>query len=134
LSFPYSYIWREVDGGNYSLTALAIDDDGATGTSTPVNIVVTGSIENPVLGTNQEVNEEEIRIFPNPFQSELFLKTNEVFDQIQFNDLSGRDIEFSISMDEMGVRIRPSVSLTSGIYLLSINSAGVLRTYRVIKK
>lgn len=107
LSFPYSYIWREVDGGNYSLTALAIDDDGATGTSTPVNIVVTGSIENPVLGTNQEVNEEEIRIFPNPFQNELFLKTNEVFDQIQFNDLSGKDIEFSISIDEMGVRIRP---------------------------
>jgi hypothetical protein len=50
-SSPYSFAWNNVPAGAYSLTARATDDQGATTTSTAVNITVnaapTVSITNP---------------------------------------------------------------------------------------
>lgn len=40
---PYAYTWSNVAAGTYSLTARAIDNEGATGTSTQVNITVNGN-------------------------------------------------------------------------------------------
>ncbi|MFN2511841.1 MAG: FG-GAP-like repeat-containing protein [Pyrinomonadaceae bacterium] len=37
---PYSFAWNGVAGGNYSLTAVATDNTGASTTSNPVNITV----------------------------------------------------------------------------------------------
>lgn len=39
-SAPYSVTWPDVAAGAYSLTAVATDDSGATGTSQAVNIIV----------------------------------------------------------------------------------------------
>ncbi len=44
---PYSFAWNGVAAGNYALTAIATDNSGGTGTSTPVNIVVNPSSNNP---------------------------------------------------------------------------------------
>ena len=38
---PYSAVWTGAAAGSYSLTAIAVDDDGATRTSTAVAITVT---------------------------------------------------------------------------------------------
>lgn len=40
-SSPYSLVWSNVFEGAYTLTAVATDDAGAHGTSSPVNITVT---------------------------------------------------------------------------------------------
>ena len=40
---PYSFAWNNVAGGNYTLTAKATDNLGATTTSAPVGITVTTS-------------------------------------------------------------------------------------------
>lgn len=40
---PYSFNWTNVVAGNYSLTAKAIDNAGASGTSSVVNIIVSGN-------------------------------------------------------------------------------------------
>jgi regulation of enolase protein 1 (concanavalin A-like superfamily) len=40
-SSPYSYTWTNVGAGSYQLTARAVDDDGATQTSTGANITVS---------------------------------------------------------------------------------------------
>jgi|GEM_PF-3880567 len=39
-SSPYSFIWNNVGAGNYTLTAVAMDNDGATTPSSPVNLTV----------------------------------------------------------------------------------------------
>jgi hypothetical protein len=44
---PYSYAWTNVAAGNYSLTARATDNGGATTTSTAVNITVKTAGNNP---------------------------------------------------------------------------------------
>ncbi len=56
-SAPYTYTWSNVPAGNYSLTAVATDDDQATTTSGPVAITVNApnvppsvAITNPVPG------------------------------------------------------------------------------------
>jgi GH18 family chitinase len=41
-SSPYSFTWSNVAAGTYSLTAVATDNEGATGTSAAVSITVTG--------------------------------------------------------------------------------------------
>ena len=47
---PYSFAWNNVPGGNYTLTAKATDNLGATTTSAPVAVSVTTSAA-PVMRT-----------------------------------------------------------------------------------
>jgi len=47
LTSPYTYNWTSVAPGNYTLTAVATDYDGATTTSAPVNVSDAG----PVVST-----------------------------------------------------------------------------------
>jgi hypothetical protein len=46
-SSPYSFNWIGVGAGIYTLTARAMDDDGASTTSAPVSITVTGNANVP---------------------------------------------------------------------------------------
>ncbi|WP_329125558.1 cellulase family glycosylhydrolase [Streptomyces sp. NBC_01465] len=39
---PYAFAWTNVTRGNYALSARAVDDDGATTTSAPAKVAVTG--------------------------------------------------------------------------------------------
>ena len=43
ITSPYSFSWNNVSTGTYTLQAIATDDQGATGTSSTVNISVTGT-------------------------------------------------------------------------------------------
>ncbi len=58
---PYSYTWGNVATGNYSLTAKATDNKGATATSTAVSVTVTAtaqtsvSITSPINNTTYSV-------------------------------------------------------------------------------
>ena len=57
-SFPYSFTWNNATPGGKALTAKAFDDDNASTTSAPVNIIVTAdaapsvSITSPANGAN----------------------------------------------------------------------------------
>jgi len=56
-SSPYSYTWNSVSAGSYSLTARATDNEGATTTSSAVNITVNaapGGFSVDLQGTTPE--------------------------------------------------------------------------------
>ena len=42
-NIPYSIVWSSIPAGNYSLTAVATDNDNLSTTSSPVNISISGS-------------------------------------------------------------------------------------------
>ena len=44
LTAPFSLAWSNVVAGNYAIRAVAFDAFGATGTSAPVSLVVTGNV------------------------------------------------------------------------------------------
>ena len=46
-SAPYTFLWRAVPAGNYSLTARAIDDAGGRAISPPVAVTVNGTAADP---------------------------------------------------------------------------------------
>ncbi len=52
-SSPYSYTWNNVLAGNYNLTSVATDDQGATGTSSAVSVSVSSA---PPSGSNLALN------------------------------------------------------------------------------
>lgn len=56
---PYSYSWTGVAAGNYSLTAVATDNGGATTTSTAVAIVVNAVATNLALNKTVTVSSTE---------------------------------------------------------------------------
>jgi hypothetical protein len=52
VSAPYSFLWSNIPAGTYQLTAKAIDNAGATGTSSLVTItVVTSDLQSPFGGS-----------------------------------------------------------------------------------
>jgi uncharacterized repeat protein (TIGR02059 family) len=58
-SAPYTYIWKDVAAGNYSITAVATDNLNDTTLSSPVEFVV-GAI------TKYDGNSDVVKLFPNP--------------------------------------------------------------------
>jgi len=52
---PYSFSWTNVAAGSYSLTAKATDNAGGTGTSSSINITVTGTTTGLCSGKPQYV-------------------------------------------------------------------------------
>ena len=46
-SSPYSFNWTAVAAGSYSLTAVAVDNGGASTTSGAVNVTVSGTVSTP---------------------------------------------------------------------------------------
>lgn len=52
---PYSVNWSNVAAGNYSLTAVATDNSGATTTSSPISLTVTGNTGGNTGGTGKVI-------------------------------------------------------------------------------
>ncbi|MCJ7448036.1 MAG: Ig-like domain-containing protein [Bacteroidales bacterium] len=59
-STPYSYTWKDVGPGTYSLTAVATDNLNATTTSSAVEVVVV--LATPVYDPDSEI----LNLYPNP--------------------------------------------------------------------
>ena len=81
---PYTYTWKKVNPGSYTLTAKATDNAGEETTSTAVNIEVVAEI--PPSTTARKTFEEEasaesvteknihVNAYPNPFFTEVTIE------------------------------------------------------------
>ncbi len=90
---PYNALWSDAPPGDYSLTAVATDDDGATRTSTavPIRIVPRGVISVPVPNGSFEIpvlNDGALVEGPGPIGGWSFEATGDVFLGV-FNPPSG---------------------------------------------
>ncbi|MEM8526284.1 MAG: Ig-like domain-containing protein [Bacteroidota bacterium] len=87
MTSPFEYAWTDATWGNYVLTAVATDDDGATTTSDPVDISVNDGNERPVVeitapddGASFMVN-EDINITATASDSDGTISKVEFFSQ-----------------------------------------------------
>ncbi|WP_115867659.1 Ig-like domain-containing protein, partial [Marinoscillum furvescens] len=55
LTAPYSFTWNSVAAGNYDLTTVATDDQGATGTSAVVSVTVAAPASGLQAGTIYQI-------------------------------------------------------------------------------
>jgi hypothetical protein len=69
--YPYTYVWKDVPEGTYTITAVATDNWGAQTTSAPVTVRVT-SPNTPIVSSRPTDNKKgimgtiDIKVAPNP--------------------------------------------------------------------
>ncbi|WP_018611675.1 M36 family metallopeptidase [Segetibacter koreensis] len=75
--YPYTYIWKNVQPGTYTITAKAYDVKGLSATSTPVKVTVSGSIvsSRPIY-QKDKTDKIGVTLNPNPASTILNIYTN----------------------------------------------------------
>ena len=87
----------------------------------------------PITLNFEEKEVSGVLAYPNPFQNKLKLSATEVIKRVRLTDLNGKDIEFFVHMDDSEMVVTPKESLPVGVYLLSVDSTGSNRKYKVVK-
>ncbi len=92
-SSPYTFNWGGVTAGTYTLTARAIDDDGAATTSAPVSITVTGNANIPPTVS-----------FTNPTNNSIFTGPADIMLEADASDGDGTvaKVEFYNGSNKLG--------------------------------
>jgi hypothetical protein len=127
---PYSYTWKDVAAGTYTLTAIATDNLNATTTSSPVEFVVGPNIK-------YDANSEIINLYPNPndglFSIEFVNPLQNERNEIVITDLAGKQVyNGHVSKEETIKQIDLSY-IKSGIYILMIIYKRIIVTKKIIK-
>ena len=113
------------EDGSYEVTLTLTNDWGCTKTfTTTVNI----------FGVSlNEFDFVEVDLYPNPFNNELTIESEQVLEQISITDASGRLIYMDTPFNSGLIRVDAS-SWSNGIYFITIqNSNGQLVTEKLIK-
>jgi hypothetical protein len=103
-----------------------------SGTGTNVCVGTTSVTQNVSPCTNflnTEINEEQIKIFPNPFKDELKIVSIETF-QIKLIDVSGKEI---LRIEINGEVIINTTQLSKGIYFIHVIGSPSVKPIKVIK-
>jgi len=120
---PYSFTTPSLANGTYTFSAIAKNTFNCTDTAkvtVKVNKVVTAINENEI-STN-------IQCFPNPFQDNLNLKVNGLFNYTIF-DMLGNEIEKGIGTEDISV----GHTLPNGLYVIKIKTEKLERSFKVSK-
>jgi hypothetical protein len=129
-SAPYSYIWKDVEPGTYSITAIATDNLNASTTSSPVELVVESNIK-------YDANSEIFKLYPNPnnglFSIEFIKPIQNEKSEILITDLSGKQVYNGLFLKEETIKQIDISYFKSGIYMLMIIYKGILVTKKIIK-
>jgi hypothetical protein len=129
-STPYTYTWKDVAAGKYSITAVATDNLNDTTISSPVEFEI-GSI------VKYDLNSEIVKLYPNPnnghFSIEFINPLQNDKSEIIITDLAGKQVyNGPVSKEETLKQIDVSGS-RSGIYVMMIMDKDILVTKKFIK-
>ena len=128
-SVPYTYTWKDVKAGTYSITAIATDNLNATTTSLPIEFEV---------GTNirYDANSEIINLYPNPndghFSIEFVNPLQNERREIIITDLAGKQVYNSLLLKEETLKQFDLSNNKSGLYVLMIKYQKILVTKKLI--
>lgn len=83
-----------------------------------------------ILTSNQEKDiVDALQIFPNPSEEEIYIKTEQNFDEIILRDVNGQEIRRRAFTDVLDIR-----DLRPGVYLIGLRKGSQEKTWRWIKK
>jgi len=129
-SAPYTYTWKDVAAGNYSITAIATDNLNDTTISSPVEFAVGSTVK-------YDANSEIVKLYPNPnnghFSIEFINPLQNDKSEIVITDLAGKQVyNEPVFKEETKKQIDVSGS-RSGIYVMMIKDKDILVTKKFIK-
>jgi uncharacterized protein (DUF2141 family) len=135
-SSPYSFRWRNVSSGSYTLTAVATDNGGLTSTSPLVSITISrreGRLETDATAVEDN---SILSNYPNPFNPSTTITYNlpdneEV--KVRVYDMMGREIKTLVDeFQQSGTHniLFNADGLSSGLYLCTIET----KDFKVFKK
>jgi len=130
-NYPYSYTWKFVDKGFYTITAVVTDNLNATSVSSPVWVEVKGESQN---GVNSEV----FNLYPNPNNGHFTV------DLIEPMQSANRKITI-LAWDGKSIHEEPWESneiskqfdlpdMKAGTYILVISDAQIILTKEFVKQ
>ena len=127
---PYSYTWKDVAAGSYSITAIATDNSGDTTLSSPVEFVVGGKVK-------YDANSDIINLYPNPnnghFSIDFINPLQSDKSEIIITDMSGKQVYNGPVLKEEITKQFDLSSASAGIYVMMIRDKDIFVTKKFIK-
>ena len=129
-SAPYTYIWKDVAAGSYSITAIATDNVGDTTKSSPVEFEVGYTVQ-------YDAKSDIINLYPNPnnghFSIEFINPLQSEKGEIVITNLAGEQIYNGPVLKEEVLKQFDLSANRSGMYVLMIKDKEILVTKKFIK-
>jgi chitinase len=130
-SAPYTFTWKDVASGKYTITAIATDNQNATTVSAPVEFVVGSDVK---YGTNSDL----VNLYPNPnngqFSIEFATPLQNGKNEITITDLAGKLVYNKAASNSEILKHFELAGLKSGMYVLIIKYMEILITKKFIIK
>ena len=151
-SYPYRYLWRDVQPSIYTITAKAIDNSGAVTTSQDVTISVIGAGETIVTSKSNTADTVtaskanlvkanlsnellELKLSPNPVHKILYITINGQKNkpaELYLISASGVAIKNVHSLTSNEVSLDVS-SLVNGVYFIKVINGGKVMYKQFVK-
>ena len=129
-SAPYTYTWKDVAPGSYSLYAVATDNLNDTTVSEPVEFIVGSKVK-------YDANSEIINLYPNPSDGHFSIDfVNPILNdkgEIIITDLAGKQVYRGPVLREELTKQFDLSDFKSGIYVMIVKDKDILVTKKIIK-
>ena len=126
---PYSFTWKDVETGIYSITAIATDNFNATTASSPIEFEVAAS-------SKYDANSDILNLYPNPndghFSIEFINPLQNEKSEAVITDLAGKQVYNSPILKEDIIKHIDLSYIKSGIYILMVIYKKILVTKKFI--
>jgi uncharacterized repeat protein (TIGR02059 family) len=128
-SAPYTYTWKDVLAGNYSIIAIATDNLNDTTVSSPVEFEIGSTVK-------YDVNSEIVKLYPNPnnghFSVEFLNPLQNDKSEIIITDLTGKQVYNGQVLKEEKLKKIDVSGSRSGMYVMMIKKNEILVTKKFI--
>ncbi len=132
---PYSVEWFDAEAGSHSLTAVAVDNAGASGTAVPVDITVETDV---TTEASVIIPENKVTIYPNPFYNYATFKltaTKTGPAEVNIYTIDGKKLENRLVFIGPGLQeFEVGGALSKGIFIAEIRTQNSVHYVKFIKQ